>query len=433
MGLEEYNIAETVLARQSSANVQRLSPADRARTHDIPHALNERYEILYPIGEGASAVVYRGRHRGIDRPVAVKYLERPARGGSWAVQSLLREARFLARAEHANVVDVYDFGRGNGRAWLVMEFVDGESLDQWRSRMGRLSWAAVRDIMLEMGQAVAHVHSLGIIHNDIKPHNCMWVIGNDGRGHVKLLDFGIATEPGQLAIQPWLRALRGTPAYMAPERISAPGTVQSDIYSLGAVMYELLTGSLPFVASSPISMLMEHAERRLEAASHRTPGCFSPGVDGLIAHAMAKDPRERFDSVDSFVRALRDTQLVTVRPNRLQESTSILCGCSVRVGSPDNRQHGCACARTPRALHGRPERLEFVARATRNRANFNHFLDNVDHRFTKIAGGELRRNRCLGDGGRPTLTGNSGLFDLAELGNICHTIKSPGLSLIKMP
>lgn len=309
-GLNEATVGTTRRTGSVFVEPQWRTARHKAFVDAVPPELSERYEIAYVIGEGASSVVYRARQWGMDCPVAIKCLEPASQTSSGAVDTLLREARFLARAQHQNVVEVYDFGRGIEGAWLVMELVDGESLDQRRSRMGRLSWPSVRRIMRDLGAAVAHSHEMGVIHNDIKPHNCMWIRTDDHAGCVKLLDYGIASavRDGEEDLAQW--GVSGTPAYMAPERMTEPGSVQSDIYSLGAVMYELLTGSLPFSATSSVSVMMEHAHKSLELPSLRTPGCCSAEVDGVIAKAMAKSTSERFDSVAEFVRDLESADFM---------------------------------------------------------------------------------------------------------------------------
>lgn len=222
----------------------------------------------------------------------------------------------MARARHDHIVDVLDFGCSEQYSWLVMELVEGETLDQRRRRLGRLSLPAVHHILRELGAAVAHAHSCGIIHNDIKPQNCMWTTGPDGQGHVKLLDFGIATAANGLTGTAGQLGITGTPAYMAPERSSEPGTVASDIYALGAVMYELITGTMPFEADSPVSMMMAHCTSPLEPASLRTLGCCPTEFDAIIERAMAKHPENRFSSVHAMLAALDGVALAFERAAR---------------------------------------------------------------------------------------------------------------------
>ena len=266
--------------------------------------LGGRYRLEGLIAEGATSWVYRGRHVVIDQGVAVKVLRPEFCANKDAVERFLDEARTLARLCHPNIVTVHDFDRSDERAWMVMELLEGETLAERRERLGRLRWTSVRRIVLQLCSALRTAHDHGILHRDIKPENCVCLPNAADREYIKIIDFGIAS----LRIGDHVASLEprgciaGTPAYMAPERLLGRGDERSDIFSTGVVMYELLTGTLPFEGFFP-------SQRRgvVEPPSERTPSCCSRDVDQIVLRAMAYDPAERFQSMRELAAAIRRT------------------------------------------------------------------------------------------------------------------------------
>lgn len=264
--------------------------------------LGGRYLLEGLLAEGATSLVYRGRHLLIDQPVAVKVLRREFSASAEAVDRFLDEARTLARLRHPNIVTVHDFDRADGRAWMVMELLEGETLADRRRRLGRLTWSSVRRIVLQLCSALRTAHEHGVLHRDIKPENCVCLPNATDREYLKIVDFGIASMRvgDQVASLEPRGCIAGTPAYMAPERMLGRGDERSDIYSTGIVMYELLTGSLPFEGAFP-------SQRRGDVTppSVRTPMCCSREVDRIVLRAMAYDPADRFQSMRELATAIR--------------------------------------------------------------------------------------------------------------------------------
>jgi eukaryotic-like serine/threonine-protein kinase len=200
----------------------------------LPH-----YEIQDVIGWGASSVVYRGYDHKMERQVALKVLRRDLVD---SYERFRREARVMIRLRHPNIVGAYDFGEVGGVRYLVMEYVEGESL-RGVMRRRRLSPVEIRNIGVALCAAAEAAHADGVVHRDIKPENILI----DAGGRVKITDFGIAKLTQAATLNPQTAGNSGTPYYMAPEVVSGEGEVdgRADIYSLGVVLYELLTGDIP--------------------------------------------------------------------------------------------------------------------------------------------------------------------------------------------
>lgn len=240
-------------------------------------------EILEPIGQGGMGIVYRARQRKLDRVVALKILPRdPGRDPAFA-ERFHREARALARLNHPNIITVYDFGEIEGLFYLVMEYVDGADLRRVLQQ-GRLGAAEALRIVPVICDALQYAHANGVVHRDIKPGNIL--LDRDGR--VKIADFGIAKlagapgDAGEITLTQ-ARQSMGTPHYMAPEQVECPRTVdhRADIYSLGVVFYEMLTGELPLGRFAPPSRRVEIDVR----------------LDEVVLRALEKDPGRRYQQV----------------------------------------------------------------------------------------------------------------------------------------
>jgi serine/threonine protein kinase len=235
-------------------------------------------EVLEFIGKGGMGAVYKARQPKLDRLVALKILPPTAAADPGFAQRFNREARALARLNHPNIVTVYDFGQAGALHYLVMEFVDGGNLRQIEAA-NRLAPEQALAIVPQICEALQFAHDEGIVHRDIKPENILL----DKRGRVKLTDFGIAKMLGRTAEEATLTGVRdvvGTPQYMAPEQIEKPRTVdhRADIYSLGVVFYEMLTGELPIGRFAPPSRKVQVDVR----------------LDDVVLHALEKEPELRF-------------------------------------------------------------------------------------------------------------------------------------------
>ncbi len=238
-------------------------------------------EILEVIGQGGMGVVYRARQRKLDRVVALKVLSRDAAKDPAFSERFNREARALARLNHPNIVTVHDFGEADGWFYLVMEYVDGADLRRVLQQ-GRLSPEEALRIVPVVCDALQYAHANGVVHRDIKPGNILM----DREGRVKIADFGIAKLAGQNSADVTLTQSKqsmGTPHYMAPEQVESPLTVdhRADIYSLGVVFYEMLTGELPLGRFAPPS-------RRVQVDVR---------LDEVVLRALEKEPDRRYQQV----------------------------------------------------------------------------------------------------------------------------------------
>jgi len=273
-------------------------------------ALADRYVIEREIGQGGAAIVYLARDLKHGRAVAVKVL-RPELGLSLGADRFLREIRIAAGLNHPHILAVHDSGEANGLLYYVMPYVEGESLRERLRREGPLPIDEALRIAREVADALSYAHSQGVIHRDIKPGNILLV-----GGHAVVADFGIAvaagSEPDALTE---LGLAIGTPAYMSPEQGGSAGPIdgRTDLYSLGCVLYEMLTGSPPFTGSTPQVVLARHATDR--PAPVRTARRSVPvPVDAAVHRALAKMPADRFPTAQQFVEALSAGPGVISRP-----------------------------------------------------------------------------------------------------------------------
>jgi serine/threonine-protein kinase len=280
-----------------------LAPEDLSRYRPgvagQPRLLADRYELIEAVGSGATAITWRARDRRLDRQVAIKVLRRDGEQDESYVQRFEREARTSASINHGNVVNVYDVGQQDGWLYLVMQLIDGEDLKHTIVRRGPLPATEAREITRQILAGLGAIHRAGILHRDIKPQNVL--IDRDGT--VRVTDFGIA----QTQLEGGLTSTGttvGTAAYMAPEQARAETLSEAtDIYAVGVVLYEMLTGELPFVKPTMMATMLAHLQEMPVPPSRRMPGV-PPLLDGVVMQAMAKDPADRFRTAGAMVRAL---------------------------------------------------------------------------------------------------------------------------------
>ncbi|MBP6830419.1 MAG: serine/threonine protein kinase [Deltaproteobacteria bacterium] len=258
-----------------------------------------RYRLIERIGEGAMGTVYLARHEGLQRQVAVKFLQEEFTGNREIAARFAREAIAAARLQHPNVISVYDSGADElGRCYLVMEYVGAESLRTVMEREGAIPRERALSLARQIAAALDHAHSLGIVHRDIKPENVL-VLDVEGVECVKVIDFGIAKvfHPEGPSGPGLTRSgiVLGTPEYMAPEQAAGAEVDQrADIYALGVIAYEMLVGRRPFESDDVMSLLMAHLNATPPPPSTVRPDLgFGPEVDEALARALAKSPAAR--------------------------------------------------------------------------------------------------------------------------------------------
>lgn len=253
--------------------------------------INDRYEIIRSIGEGGMANVYLAQDTILDRKVAVKILRGDLAEDEKFVRRFQREAISASSLNDPNIVEVYDVGEDDGKYFIVMEYVQGLTLKQLIKKRGSLTLPEVQDIMLQLTSAVAHAHESYIIHRDIKPQNV--IILEDGR--VKIMDFGIAValNAGEFT---QTNSVMGTVYYIPPEQANGgAATIKSDIYSLGILMYELVTGHVPFKGDNPVEVAIKHMNEPIPSICEYDPE-MPQSIENIILRASAKNPKNRYES-----------------------------------------------------------------------------------------------------------------------------------------
>lgn len=281
----------------------------------IGHDLSGRYEILSRIGGGGMALVYKAHDVLLNRKVAVKVLRQQFVGDEEFIRRFRREAQSAAALSHPNVVSIYDVGQEDDTHYIVMEYVEGNNLNEIIQDRAPLQTDEAVRIASQICDALEHAHHNHIIHRDIKPHNIL--IGNNGR--VKVTDFGIARAATASTITQ-TGSVVGSVHYFSPEHAKGINTGEkSDLYSLGIVLYQMLTGKLPFLGESPISVALKHLQETFEDPRSVNPH-IPQSVENVILKAMRKNPSERYSSARDMLQDL-DTCL---RPDRLNEPKMVL-------------------------------------------------------------------------------------------------------------
>ena len=273
--------------------------------------LADRYRVLDLIGKGGMGKVYLAEHIALGKRVAVKVLNPAYTHRPDQVKRFLREARAASKIGHENVIDVIDYGEmPSGSVFFVMEHLQGEDLGKLLRRTGSLPWSRARRILLQICRAVQAAHGKGILHRDMKPENCFIIHRNGMRDFVKVLDFGIAKmhEENNRVSHTLTQAgaLIGTPEYMAPEQVQGEaGDARIDIYALGCIMYQLLTGQLPFSDKTMFGVLSQQVNVRPVPPRQLSPDADIPvEVEAIILKAMEKDRNLRFQTMAELIESI---------------------------------------------------------------------------------------------------------------------------------
>ena len=261
----------------------------------IGRLLDNRYEILEVLGTGGMAVVYKARCHRLNRLVAIKILKDDYTQDEEFRRRFQAESQAVAMLSHPNIVSVYDVSTAGGADYIVMELIDGITLKQYMEKKGVLNWKETLHFAIQIGKALEHAHSRGIVHRDIKPHNVM-VLKN---GSVKVTDFGIARVMSKS--NTLTKEALGSVHYISPEQAKG-GRVdsRSDIYSLGVVMYEMMTGRPPYDGESPVSVAIQHINGNAAMPSTLNPN-MPGGLEQIIMKAMAKEPARRYETAAAML------------------------------------------------------------------------------------------------------------------------------------
>ena len=266
-----------------------------------------RYELIEKIGEGGMAVVYKGKDRLLNRYVAIKILRPEFTKDEQFIESFKRESQASARLSHANIVGVYDVGKEGNIHFIVMELIDGKVLSEVIKEKGRIEYKEAISIIRQVASALSLAHKNQIIHRDIKPHNILIT----STGVAKLADFGIAKAVSAATIVGGNNKIMGSVHYFSPEQArGAYVDERSDIYSLGIVLYEMLTGKVPFDGDNPVSIALMHINDPMPSLTKEVPG-IPPQLEKIVNKATEKYQSNRYKTVDEMIKDLDDIEFIT--------------------------------------------------------------------------------------------------------------------------
>lgn len=266
-----------------------------------------RYEIIEKIGEGGMAVVYKAKDRLLNRYVAIKILRPEFVKDEQFVENFRKESQAAAGLSHPNIVNVYDVGKEGNIHFIVMELIDGKPLSQVIDEKGRLDYKEAISIARQVASALSLAHKNQIIHRDVKPHNILIT----STGTAKLADFGIARAVSKASIAEGSEKIMGSVHYFSPEQArGAYVDERSDIYSLGIVLYEMLTGKVPFDGDNPISIALMHINDPMPSVSSQVPG-IPPQLEKVIEKATDKYQSNRYKTADEMIEDLDNIDFIT--------------------------------------------------------------------------------------------------------------------------
>lgn len=311
-GLSEEQGATEALGTQSSSSTPRQP--------EVGAIVDGKYRLIEKLGDGGMGIVYKAEQSAIDRSVAIKLLHRHLVESEEFLNRFHHEARIASKLRHSNAVVIYDFGVWQGQPYIVMELASGTTLRQWIEKKGSLSETQARAIGRQVGSALAEAHSFSIVHRDLKPENIMIVGEQDGLPVVRVLDFGLAkiiqADESKRSVMTQAGMFFGTPAYASPEQaLGKELDHRSDIYSLGVILYEAVTGTIPFSSPSGLELLMKHVREPVEPLSKRNPRVnISPELQKAIMRCLEKEAAERFSSATEFVTELESVSKKTQPP-----------------------------------------------------------------------------------------------------------------------
>ena len=278
----------------------------------MPSLLNDRYQLQDTLGTGGMAVVYKAKDLMLERHVAVKVLREDFSKDPAFRERFRQEARAAANLSHPNIVTVHDFGLDQGHLFIVMEYMPGTDLKTLTKQKERFSVSEALELMIQACGGVGYAHRAGLVHCDVKPHNML--VTPEGR--LKVTDFGIARALSTISPDERSDVVWGSPHYFSPEQASGrPPSPSSDVYSLGIILYEMITGRLPFIASDSAELARMHREDKPVAPRYYNNSIPS-ALEEIILKVLSKEPSSRYRTADQMGRLLLGLYDTNTEPNQ---------------------------------------------------------------------------------------------------------------------
>ncbi len=266
----------------------------------MPTLLNDRYQLQETLGTGGMAVVYKAKDLMLERNVGVKVLREDFSKDPAFRERFRQEARSAANLSHPNIVTVHDFGLDQGHLFIVMEYMSGTDLKTLTKQKERFTVPETLELMIQACGGIGYAHRAGLVHCDVKPHNLL--VTHEGR--LKVTDFGIARALSTISPDERNEVVWGSPHYFSPEQAAGrPPSPASDVYSLGIILYEMLTGRLPFIASDSTELARMHREDKPVAPRYYNPA-IPPNLEEIILKVLSKEPSGRYRTADQLGRLL---------------------------------------------------------------------------------------------------------------------------------
>jgi eukaryotic-like serine/threonine-protein kinase len=388
-------------------------PQDAVTIHNAPstpqridryvgETLEGRYIVDEPLGEGGMGVVYRGRHKLIDKRVAIKILRVDLATDQEMTERFLNEAKAASAIGNAHIVDISDYGRlPDGAAFFVMEFLDGMSLGALMTQAGLIPVPRLIHIAKQIARGLAATHSRGIVHRDLKPDNVMLIARGDDRDFVKILDFGIAKVGGEAGRLTRAGSVFGTPHYMSPEQAAGvPVDQRTDIYSLGVILYEMAAGKVPFDADNFMGILTQHMYKSPAPirAIVPQPQEVPPGLEAIVLKCLSKKVELRYQTMDELVADLEKVEH-GIPPAAVAEMMARSGGFNVPADY----------FRNPQKLPGGPAMMPATPQITRRKPVLMGVLIGVAIALFVVSGGVLYSMRAgASDGAEPDIASSAG-------------------------
>jgi serine/threonine-protein kinase len=302
-----------------------------------PRLLNNRYLLLEQLGKGGMAIVYRARDTMLERSVAVKVLRESYSRDPAFLARFRQEAKAAANLSHPNIVTVHDFGLDNGQLFIVMEYVPGTDLKTLIKQRGRFTPEEALPLLIQACAGIGYAHRAGLVHCDVKPQNML--VTPDLR--LKVADFGIARALSTIHPEEQSDVIWGSPQYFSPEQASgAAPSPASDVYSLGVIMYEMLTGSLPFHADTAAELAHLHVEAEPVPIAEMIPN-ISPVLAQVLTKVLSKEPSQRYRTADQLGRVLlnfgnvKSSPALSLTPEAVTVPATATAGRAVPAPAPD--------------------------------------------------------------------------------------------------